>query len=181
MNKISTQYFKTPFGDLIIGSFNDQLCLCDWRYRKMRSAIDDRIRDGLESVYEEKETSVIADVKNQLGEYFNGDRESFDIPLKIVGTTFQESVWNELVKIPYGKTVTYLELSRRLGDEKAIRAVASANGANAISILVPCHRVIGSKGELTGYAGGLNTKRKLLQLESKNQNSEQLQLFNEIP
>jgi len=93
-----------------------------------------------------------------------------------VGSDFQKTVWEKLLTIPYGKTTSYLELSRMLGDEKAIRAVATANGANAISIIVPCHRVIGSDGSLTGYAGGLNAKQKLLQLEGMNF-GEQLELF----
>ncbi len=176
-NKISVQFFNTPFGELIIGSFEDRICICDWRFRKMRSAIDTRIQKGLDAKYEEKETGAILTVKKQLTEYFGGEREVFDIPVQFVGTNFQQSVWHELMKIPYGKTETYLELSRKIKNEKAIRAVASANGANAISIIVPCHRVIGSRGELTGYAGGLSTKKKLLQLESNHQTPEQLQIF----
>ncbi len=101
----------------------------------------------------------------QLEEYFAQKRTSFDVPLLLCGSDFQKRVWQELLQVPYGTTISYLELSRKLGDEKAIRAVASANGANAISILVPCHRIIGSNGELTGYAGGLRAKKSLLQLE----------------
>ncbi len=172
MNKISTQNFKTPFGELILGSFKDQLCLCDWRYRKMRSKIDKRIQMGLDAFYEDEETAVIQSTKNQLIEYFKGERKEFDIPLQMVGTPFQQNVWNELLNIPYGKTETYLGLSQKLNNKKAIRAVASANGANAMAIFIPCHRVIGSDGELVGYAGGVNVKKKLLQIES-----EQLQLF----
>jgi len=94
----------------------------------------------------------------------------------LVGSDFQKQVWNELLKIRFGQTLSYLELSRNLGNEKAIRAVASANGANAISILVPCHRVIGSDGSLTGYAGGLGANKKLLELEGALK-SDQLDLF----
>lgn len=176
-NKIKIEYFKTSYGELILGSFNDKLCLCDWRFRKMRASIDARIQKGLKADYEGKETSVLQNTKLQLNEYFNGDRKVFDIPLLLIGTDFQKSVWNELLKIPYGKTDTYLELSKKLENEKAIRAVASANGANAIAFIVPCHRIIGSDGKLVGYAGGLNVKKKLLQLESDKQVSEQLQLF----
>ena len=93
-----------------------------------------------------------------------------------MGSDFQKRVWQELLKIPYGSTASYLTLSQKLGNEKAIRAVASANGANAISIFIPCHRVIGSDGNLTGYAGGIHTKKKLLELESDSAN-EQLELF----
>ena len=84
----------------------------------------------------------------------------------MVGTEFQKSVWEELLKIPYGQTASYLELSRAIGNEKAVRAVANANGANAIGIIIPCHRIIGSDGSLTGYAGGLDVKRKLLEIEN---------------
>ena len=176
-NKINIEYFKTSYGELILGSFNDKLCLCDWRFRKMRASIDNRIQKELNADYKIEETSVMQNTKLQLNEYFNGDRKVFDIPLLLIGTDFQKSVWNELLKIPYGKTDTYLELSKKLENEKAIRAVASANGANAIAFIVPCHRIIGSDGKLIGYAGGLNVKKKLLQLESDKQIPEQMQLF----
>lgn len=164
-NMIKISYFKTPNGELILGSFEDKLCLADWRYRKMRSSIDKRIQDGLKVEYKEGSSEVIKKTKSQLNEYFTGKRSHFDIPLIFVGTNFQKSVWNALIQIPYGKTQTYLGLSRELGNEKAIRAVASANGANAISIIVPCHRIIGSNGDLVGYAGGISVKKKLLELE----------------
>ena len=102
----------------------------------------------------------------QLTEYFAGSRKVFDLNLNPQGTDFQKSVWRELLNIPYGKTVSYLELSRKLGDVKAIRAVAAANGQNPFWIVVPCHRVIGSDGSLTGYAGGLWRKKWLLEHES---------------
>jgi len=102
---------------------------------------------------------------NQLKEYFAGTRKEFDIPLDIEGTDFQKKVWNELQKIPYGKTISYKSLSEKLGDVKAIRAVGKANGQNPIAIIIPCHRVIGANGTLVGYAGGLAIKEKLLHLE----------------
>ena len=176
-NIIHIQFLKTSFGELLIGSFEERVCICDWRYRKNRSIIDKRIQEGLNAKYVEEETKIICFAIQQLTEYFRTERKVFDIPLQLVGTTFQQIVWNELLKIPYGKTETYLKLSRKIKNEKAVRAVASANGANAISIIVPCHRVIGSRGELTGYAGGLTAKRKLLQLESNFQTLEQLKLF----
>jgi methylated-DNA-[protein]-cysteine S-methyltransferase len=177
MERISIQYFKTPVGELILGSFQDKLCLCDWRYRKMRDEIDNRIKKSLDSIYLEEETPVIQAAKEQLNEYLNGQRKEFSIPLLLVGTDFQQSVWNELLKISYGKTETYLGLSKKLGNEKAIRAVAGANGANSISIFIPCHRIIGSDGKLIGYAGGLSTKKKLLRLEGSAQDGGQLNLF----
>ena len=121
---------------------------------------------------EEKETQNIPeelqDCVHQLNEYFEGKRTSFNLKLNPDGTAFQKRVWNELQTIPYGKTVTYLELSKRLGDVKAIRAVANANGKNPLWIIVPCHRVIGSDGSLIGYAGGLHRKQWLLEHESPN-------------
>ena len=103
----------------------------------------------------------------QLIQYFNGDRRQFELPLNQVGTPFQQSVWNELAAIPFGKTISYIELARRTGDSKASRAVASANGKNHIAIIIPCHRVIGSNGELVGYGGGLWRKKWLLEHELK--------------
>ncbi|MBR9757954.1 MAG: methylated-DNA--[protein]-cysteine S-methyltransferase [Algicola sp.] len=102
----------------------------------------------------------------QLHDYFQGKRSHFHLKLNPKGTPFQKTVWKALLNIPYGKTISYLELSRQLGDEKAIRAVASANGKNPIWIVIPCHRVIGSDGSLTGYAGGLHRKQWLLEHES---------------
>ena len=130
--------------------------------------------DGIVSITvlnsEEKITDIIPveleDCVFQLQEYFNGKRKDFDIKLNPEGTDFQKKVWNQLLEIPYGKTLSYLDLSKRLGDIKAIRAVANANGKNPIWIIIPCHRVIGSDGNLTGYAGGLNRKQWLLEHES---------------
>ena len=136
---ITTQYFKTSLGELILGSFNNKLCLCDWRYRKNRSHIDNRIRNGLKAQYEEGESEVIRNTVQQLTEYFERKRTIFDLPLLWVGTPFQKAVWQELLKIPFGKTVSYLQISQNLGNVTAMRAVAAANGANSIAIIVPCH------------------------------------------
>ena len=141
----------------------------------MRKVIDERIKKGLVADYQEENSEVTDMTISQLEEYFSGKREVFTIPLLLEGTDFQKNVWEELMKIPFGKTETYLGLSKNLGNELAIRAVASANGANAISIIVPCHRIIGSKGDLVGYAGGIAAKKNLLQLEGFG--GEQLELF----
>lgn len=177
MEKIIVRYFDSSFGELILGSFENELCLCDWRYRKMRSAIDKRIQTGLNSEFLEGESPVILLVQKQLAEYFDGERQEFDLPFRMVGSDFQKRVWTELLQIPFGKTDTYLGLSKKLGNEKAIRAVAAANGANALAIIVPCHRIIGSKGELVGFAGGLPAKRKLLLLEKVDKEPAQGKLF----
>lgn len=174
--QIKIQYHKTPVGELILGEYNNQLCLADWRYRKMRSAIDKRIQKGLKAEYIEENGEIITKTIHQLNEYFNGERQEFDIPILFVGSDFQKQVWQALVKTPFGTTETYLGLTQKLGNEKAIRAVATANGANAISILVPCHRIIGSDGDMVGYAGGISAKKKLLELEGS-LNSDQLELF----
>ena len=175
-SQINIAYYHSPVGELILGSHQNKLVLCDWRYRKMRAAIDKRIMDGLDANFDEEPTAITDLAVDELKAYFNKERVSFSVPLKFVGTDFQKTVWNELLNIPFGKTMTYLQLSRKLGDEKAIRAVATANGANAISIMVPCHRIIGSDGDLVGYAGGLPAKKKLLQLEGAISDA-QLELF----
>jgi methylated-DNA-[protein]-cysteine S-methyltransferase len=131
----------------------------------MRSAIDVRIAQKLKSEYVEGTSSLIEKTKLELSEYFDGERTEFSISILPVGSDFQQTVWRELTHIPFGKTTTYLDLSLKLGNVKAIRAVAAANGANALSIMIPCHRVIGSDGGLVGYAGGVLAKQKLLELE----------------
>ncbi len=110
--------------------------------------------------------SELQEPVSQLEAYFKGTLKSFDLKLNPQGTDFQKRVWKKLLEIPYGSTTSYLQLSKELGDEKAIRAVASANGKNPLWIIVPCHRVIGSNGSLTGYAGGLQRKKWLLDLEN---------------
>jgi len=130
--------------------------------------------DGISSIIvlnsNEKTTDIIPealqDCVYQLNDYFEGKRTQFDLLLNPEGTNFQKKVWDALLTIPYGKTVSYLELSKKLGDVKAIRAVANANGKNPLWIIIPCHRVIGSDGGLTGYAGGLHRKQWLLEHES---------------
>jgi methylated-DNA-[protein]-cysteine S-methyltransferase len=120
-----------------------------------------------------KEKLSVADKKilqnciTQFDEYFSGERKIFDLPLQQSGTAFQQKVWNELIKIPFGKTISYMQMAQRLGDAKSIRAAASANGRNKLNIVVPCHRVIGSDGSLTGYGGGLPRKKWLLEHEAK--------------
>lgn len=175
MNIIYIKYYKSTLGELIIGSYENKLCICDWRYRKQRNLIDKRIKNFFKADFIEFETDVIKKTILQLTEYFALNRQVFEIPLIMAGSDFQKSVWDALLQIPFGKTSTYLLLSKGLGNEKAIRAVANANGANAISIIVPCHRIIGTNNELVGYAGGINVKKKLLDLE-KSFTSKSIQL-----
>ncbi len=165
MDKINIHYFKTKIGEFILGSFDKKLCLLDFRYRKMRSTVDARIKRGLDSVFVEQDDSLLETTREQITEYLAGERSEFDIPLLMVGTEFQKSVWHALMKVPYGSISTYLQLAKDINNEKAVRAVANANGANALALIIPCHRIIGSNGDLVGYGGGLAVKKRLLKLE----------------
>jgi len=149
----------------MLGSFGDRLCLCDWQVNKHGKLVGNRLKRILKADFVEGTSPVIALASRQLDEYFAGSRRQFDIPLLFAGTDFQKHVWHELLKIPYGVTVSYGEMAVRLGRPTSVRAVANANGANSIAIFVPCHRVIGSNKSLTGYAGGLPAKHFLLRLE----------------
>ena len=164
-NVIKIQRYHSPCGDLMLGSFEDKLCLCDWAAESHRDIVDRRLRKVLKAGYEKSTSDVILEAMSQLDEYFNGERTVFEVPLLFVGTEFQKSVWYKLLEIPYGSTVSYGELAKQLDLPKAVRAVAAANGANAISIFAPCHRVIGSNHSLVGYGGGLPAKKRLLDLE----------------
>ncbi len=165
MTQINTQYFKHPHAEFVLGSYDNKLCLCDFRYRKMRDSVDNRIKRGLNSSFVKKNDNVLESVKAQLEEYFLGERSVFDIPLLLVGTDFQKSVWNALDKVKYGNTATYQDLALSIGNESAVRAVGNANSANGLAIIIPCHRIISSKGGLVGYSGGLSLKKRLLELE----------------
>ena len=167
MNQIYIQYYKTKIGEIILGSFDSKLCLLDFRYRRMRSTVDNRIKKGLDAEFIEQNDEILTKTKLQLDEYLAGNRKQFEIPLLTVGTDFQKSVWNALLKVPYGTTSTYLQLAKDINNPKAVRAVANANGANSIGIIIPCHRIIGTNGELVGYGGGLAVKKRLLKLEKE--------------
>lgn len=177
MSSIITSSYKSPVGELILGVYENKLCLADWKYRKMRDAIDTRLAKHLATDFAPGTHDLLDEAARQLHDYFNKSLEKFDLPLLLAGTRFQISVWEELQNIPYGTTCSYISLSRKLKNEKAIRAVASANGANAISIIVPCHRIIGADGSMTGYAGGIKAKKKLLEHEGVNLHNGQQLLF----
>ncbi len=121
--------------------------------------------DSLTQSSDQHQLPVLKKTVDQLNEYFDGERKTFDIPLALNGTKFQQKVWQQLQQIPYGQTITYSELAKRIGDPQKARAVAGANGLNPIPIIIPCHRVIGVDNKLTGYSGGIERKKKLLQLE----------------
>lgn len=167
MKQIHISYYKNNDLEYILGSFEGRLCLVDAIKGKNRQKVEARLRKELDAEYVEYEDALLVQTARELDEYFEGKRESFYIPLLMVGTDFQKSVWKALLQIPYGKTSTYKKQAKMIENEKAIRAVANANSLNAISIIVPCHRIIGSDGSLTGYAGGLELKQRLLDIEKK--------------
>ncbi len=166
MNQINTSHFRSPWGEIILGTFDGRLCLCDWLDRRNRESIDARLHRGLQAKALARSDALLYETTRQLQQYFSGLRQRFDIPLLTVGTPFQETVWKALQQLPYGHTCSYRQLSETIGKPGAVRAVAAANGANALSLLIPCHRVVGSDGSLTGYAGGLEAKAGLLAMES---------------
>ena len=160
MNQINIRYHKTEIGELVLGSFGGRLCV-------LGSAGDATAR-ALNARFAVQNDDVLERTGRQVDEYLGGTRKEFDIPLLLVGTDFQRSVWNALLRVPYGATASYLQIARAIGREKAVRAVGNACGANHIGIIVPCHRIIGSDGSLVGYGGGLALKRRLLTLEHRN-------------
>lgn len=164
---ITVTYIDTPLGKMLAGTTDNGICIFDFEYRKMMPQIQKRVTTYLEDDFEDGHHPHFDTLKVQLEEYFSGDRKDFDIPLVYTGTDFQNRVWNALLDVPYGTTRTYMQQTKVLGDEKAIRAVARANGENCLAIIVPCHRIVGSNGSLTGYAGGLRNKKWLLEHEAK--------------
>lgn len=162
---IFIRHYQTPVGEMVLGSYDGQLCLCDWANEARRDRIDRRLRKFFSAEMVEGKSVATDMAIAELEEYFLCKRTSFDQPLIFAGTDFQKMVWYKLLDIPYGETMSYGEIARQLGRPEAVRAVANAIGANAISIFVPCHRVIGSNFKLVGYAGGPDAKKALLSLE----------------
>lgn len=157
---------------------DDGICLFEFEDRRHIEQIMKRITTLLDTDFAVGDHPYHALLETQVNEYFAGTRKVFDLPLHLVGSEFQKKVWTGLLDIPFGKTRSYKEQSIFLGDEKAIRAVAGANGQNSIAIIVPCHRVIGSSGSLTGYGGGLRRKQWLLEHESKHSGrGQQMDMF----
>ena len=154
MDKLFNAYYHSPIGIIHVQADKDALLLT--------SFIDDS-----DNEIATNHSPILKNTMEQLDAYFKGTLKAFDLPIKPVGTSFQQTVWKELNNIPFGNTITYLQLAKRLGNVKSIRAAASANGKNPIGIIIPCHRVIGADGKLTGYAGGLHRKQWLLQHEAK--------------
>lgn len=167
---IEIDEIDTKFGQFIVGTINDACCLFEFKYRKTIKSILEKKKKHYNAVYKTSKNELHSKIENQINQYFSGELTEFNIPLNIRGTDFQRHVWNKLLEIPYGETISYKELAKRVGNESAMRAVGGANGANNIAIIIPCHRVIRADGELQGYGGGLSNKKKLLQLEKLTKN-----------
>ena len=154
------KFMDTSVGRLKLVSRGSRLCAVLWERDR-----PDRVR--LETMHEERNNPTLVETERQLEQYFAGKRSVFDLELDFVGTPFQAEVWQTLLTIPYGQTRSYGQIAAQIGRPKAVRAVGAANGKNPISIIAPCHRVLGASGDLTGFAGGLAAKQQLLALESR--------------
>lgn len=158
--KLFFKVISSPVGNLKLVCTDEALVAVLWEEEKSG-------RVKLPKMESHPEHPLLLETENQLEEYFNGHRKHFDIPLSPIGTDFQKKVWDELRQITYGSTTTYGEIAQRIGSPQSARAIGAANGKNPLCIIVPCHRVIGSDGELTGFAGGIASKEKLLMIEKK--------------
>lgn len=161
---------ETPIGEICAASIGDKICLLDFVDSKEYEPIFNKLRQEFNAEMEYKTSPTLEQLRKELEEYFEGKRKDFQVETFQSGTPFQEKVWRILENIPYGTTISYKEEARQMGNIKASRAVANANGRNKISILVPCHRVVASNGKLGGYGGGLDRKIKLLELEAEYRN-----------
>jgi AraC family transcriptional regulator of adaptative response/methylated-DNA-[protein]-cysteine methyltransferase len=164
---IAAQFIESPLGPLLAAATKNAVCFLEFSDRRMLEHNYRQIRKRFGMPILPTTNNVLEQLRGELNCYFQGKQRRFSVCLAMNGTPFQERVWNELTRIPYGETISYEELASRIEQPTAVRAVARANGMNRISILVPCHRVIGKNGELTGYGGGLWRKRLLLELEQK--------------
>ena len=158
MNALSYTRYESPVGPLLLAGSRAGLNYISFSGGRHAVAVDPAWTE---------DRSFFDEVIGQLQEYFAGERKTFSLPLIPEGTEFQRAVWSELQNIPYGETISYKGLADRIGKPKAVRAVGAANGANPIPIIIPCHRVIGNDGSLTGFGGGLPLKKRLLELESR--------------
>lgn len=164
---ITTTWIETPLGLMVAGCHGNSLCLLEFSDRRMLKTEYKILSKYFKSEISEGEDPLFSKLRYELNEYFTGNRKEFSVPLTFSGTEFQKRVWTGLLKIRFGTTRSYKEQSIALGKAESVRAVANSNGMNKISIIVPCHRVIGEDGHLTGYGGGLWRKRWLLDHEKK--------------
>ena len=179
-HQILADLIDTPVGRMVVCATGQGICLLEFLkdegvqfdFNYLEKRLNGRVVPGI--------NSHIVQVKQELNEYFSGERIHFDVPLHPVGSEFQLLAWEALRKIPFGKTTTYLQQAVNLGNDKSVRAVASANGKNKIAIIIPCHRVIGANGKLSGYAWGIDRKKWLLNFEKKKTGNSVPHLFDEL-
>ncbi len=164
---VSMIRIETPIGQMIACATEERICLLEFSDRRMIEKQLDRVRKYVSETIISGDNYVLQSLSSELDAYFSGSLVAFETPINVRGTPFQERVWNALLEVPYGTTMAYGELAERLGDPLAVRAVARANGDNRIAILIPCHRIIGANGKLTGYGGGLWRKQRLLDVEKR--------------
>lgn len=164
---ITASKIETAAGSMVACSVDEGICLLEFSGRKILSSEYGYLSKYFQSEITEGKNDLLSELGRQLDEYFSGKRKEFTIPLVTPGTDFQKAVWKELLNIKYGATRSYIQQADALGMPGSVRAVANANGQNRIAILIPCHRVIGSDGSLTGYGGGIEKKRFLLDHEKK--------------
>jgi AraC family transcriptional regulator of adaptative response/methylated-DNA-[protein]-cysteine methyltransferase len=167
MPTIHMSPIPTPIGEMMAGATETHLVMFEFEHRRMYNTQIERLRAALGAELVPGDSPVFDVLRTELDEYFEGTRRDFTVPLLTPGTPFQVKVWDALQRIPSGTTTSYKHLAVSIGQPDAVRAVARANGDNRIAILIPCHRVIGSDGQLVGYGGGLWRKRKLLDLEAR--------------
>lgn len=165
--RLVTRHIDTPLGKMLACASDEGICIFDFAFRRMMPSIIARVKKASGCEMEEGEHDYFNLLESQLAEYFRGERKEFELPLHLMGSPFQLRVWEGLKQIPYGQSRSYKAQSLFLGDEKAVRAVARANGENCLAIIIPCHRVVGDNGNLTGYSGGLRAKQWLLDHERK--------------
>ena len=162
---VYTARIQTPLGPMVACATDEALCIFEFADRPMLATQIKRVRHHLDCLFVPTGNRIIDATAREMAEYFAGGLQRFTVPLLTPGSAFQQSVWRALGEIPYGETRSYAEIAQKLGRPEAVRAVARANGDNRLVILIPCHRVIGSNGDLTGYGGGLWRKRRLLEIE----------------
>jgi len=169
---INLTKIETPLGLMVSCANEEGICLLEFSDRRMLPTEFATLTKRFKTTIEESGNRHFEILKKQLQEYFQKTRKEFTVPLSITGTPFQKKAWQALMKIPYGKTVSYIQQAKNIGSAESVRAVANANGMNTIAIIIPCHRVIGSDGQLTGYGGGLWRKKWLLDLEKEHKEPE---------
>ncbi len=165
MASIVSYHIQTPLGPMVLGSIEDKICFLEFYLPERYQEMSGKIRKTYDAELVEGSNSVIEQAEKELQEYFSGTRKVFTVPLDLRGSEFELKVWNQLLKIPYGQVCSYSDIAKRIRNLQSIRAVGGANHNNPIAIIVPCHRVVGKNGSLTGYGGGLEKKKFLLELE----------------